>query len=170
MLWLIKTWEDYWSVWIQVWNRQEIWWHYFQSYIWFLHNWNWVDSICNMVFDTTTGNTGHISVACVNSTELRISTLLVWLLTLYSEVILTHLFGDINITRCYTFHSSKKDLGLIPTRQWWSSAPISGVIYSCGGTISCTWYHSRYISWCWGENDSFNSKHGNILSYLPFNI
>ena len=30
-----------------------------------LNNWNCADSICNMVFDTTTSNTGHVSAACI---------------------------------------------------------------------------------------------------------
>ena len=63
-----------------------------------LQNWNYSDSICNMVFNTTASNTCHVSAACIQIQQ-SIGHPLLWSVCRHhiGEVILTNVFDDLNI-------------------------------------------------------------------------
>lgn len=63
-----------------------------------MRSWRLVDSIINMVFDTTASNTGHLSGACISLQE-DIGRHLLWSGCRHhiGEVILTHVFNDLKV-------------------------------------------------------------------------
>lgn len=63
-----------------------------------LQAWNCADSVCNMVFDTTASNTGHVSAACIQIQQ-RLGRGLLWSGCRHhvGEVILSHVFEDLKV-------------------------------------------------------------------------
>lgn len=63
-----------------------------------LTEWNCSDSIVNMVFDTTSSNTGHLTAACI-SIQNRLDRALLWSACSHhvGEVVITHEFNDLRI-------------------------------------------------------------------------
>lgn len=63
-----------------------------------MEEWQCVDSIVNMVFDTTASHTGHLSAACV-AIQNKLDRPLLWSACRHhiGEVILSHVFADIKI-------------------------------------------------------------------------
>lgn len=85
-----------------------------------LCSWNCTDSICNMVFDTTTSNTGHVSAACIQIQE-TLERPLLWSGCRHhvGEVILTHVFEDLKIETSKSpdvmlFTRLRKNWNLVP--------------------------------------------------------
>ena len=63
-----------------------------------IEEWNGSENIVNMVFDTTASNTGHLTAACVCIQE-QLGRALLWSGCRHhvGEVVLTHIFKDLNI-------------------------------------------------------------------------
>lgn len=94
-----------------------------------LDSWHCKDSICNMVFDTTASNTGHISAACVTM-QKALQKPLLWSGCRHhvGEVILTHVFNDLQIEQSRSpevtlFSRFRKNYDLLPYN---SDTPLAG--------------------------------------------
>jgi hypothetical protein len=63
-----------------------------------LNEWNCSDSIINMVFDTTSTNTGHLTAACIRIQE-KLDRALLWSACFHhvGELIISHVFMDLKI-------------------------------------------------------------------------
>jgi hypothetical protein len=85
-----------------------------------LQAWHCSDSICNMVFDTTASNTGHVSAACIKIQE-SLSRGLLWSGCRHhvGEVILSHVFEDLKVETSKSpdvmvFSRLRKNWNLVP--------------------------------------------------------